>query len=231
MGIITNFLGALPSVVSGGTQLAGAVSGIRTNDLNYRLQQENLAYQKQLQQTVFNREDNAVQRRVADLKKAGLSPTLAAGSAASAGSVIGTSASQKQNNLENLMAIANVKSVIAQQEKAQTEADIAKNQLIQDKMNTAYYRRQGVSPVESQFGWQQLVTNLVNGLVNRAGTSLASSVGEELGNFVNKAGDVSNSAGNTITNSQASILKQKGLYKMFLKQGFTPEVQKALRGK
>lgn len=231
MGIISNFLGVLPSVVSGGSQLAGAVSGIRTNDLNYRLQQENLAYQKQLQQTVFNREDNAVQRRVADLKKAGLSPTLAAGSAASAGSVIGTSASQKQSNLENLMAIANVKSVIAQQEKAQTEADIAKNQLVQDKMNTAYYRRQGVSPVESQFGWQQLVTNLVNGLVNKAGTSLASSVGEELGNFVNKAGDVSNSAGNTITNVQASILKQKGLYKMFLKQGFTPEVQKALRGK
>lgn len=231
MGIISNFLGALPSIVSGGTQLAGAVSGIRTNDLNYRLQQENLAYQKQLQQIIFGREDNAVQRRVADLKKAGLSPTLAAGSAASAGSVINTSASQKQSNLENLMAIANVKSVIAQQEKAQTEADIAKNQLVQDRMNTAYYRRQGVSPVESQFGWQQLVTNLVNGLVNKAGTSLASSVGEELGNFVNKAGDVSNSAGNTITNSQASILKQKGLYKMFLKQGFTPEVQKALRGK
>lgn len=231
MGIISNFLGALPSIVSGGSQLAGAVSGIKTNDLNYRLQQENLAYQKMLQQTVFNREDNAVQRRVADLKKAGLSPTLAAGSAASAGSVIGTSASRKESNLENLMAIANVKSVIAQQEKAQTEADIAKNQLVQDRMNTAYYRRQGVSPVESQFGWQQLVTNLVNGLVNKAGTSLASSVGEELGNFVNKAGDVSNSAGNTITNSQAAILKQKGLYKSFLKNGFTPEVQKALRGK
>lgn len=231
MGIISNFLGALPSIVSGGSQLAGAVSGIKTNDLNYKLQQENLAYQKMLQQTVFNREDNAVQRRVADLKKAGLSPTLAAGSAASAGSVIGTSASRKESNLENLMAIANVKSVIAQQEKAQTEADIAKNQLVQDRMNTAYYRRQGVSPVESQFGWQQLVTNLVNGLVNKAGTSLAASVGEELGNFVNKAGDVSNSAGNTITNSQAAILKQKGLYKMFLKQGFTPEVQKALRGK
>ena len=37
----------------------------------------NFEYQKNLQQQIFGREDSAVQRRVADLQKAGLSKTLA----------------------------------------------------------------------------------------------------------------------------------------------------------
>lgn len=53
----------------------------------------NFEYQKNLQQQLFAREDNAVQRRVADLQKAGLSKTLAAGDGAGAGSVVSTSPS------------------------------------------------------------------------------------------------------------------------------------------
>lgn len=57
---------------------------------NLQFQNENLQYQKDLQKQIFAREDNAVQRRVDDLVAAGLSPTLAAGSAANAGQAIET---------------------------------------------------------------------------------------------------------------------------------------------
>lgn len=50
---------------------------------NYKQQEKQFNYDQELQQTMFDREDNAIQRRSADLAAAGLSPTLAAGNAAS----------------------------------------------------------------------------------------------------------------------------------------------------
>lgn len=74
--------------------LIGALGGVTESGLNYKSQVANLDYQKNLQKQIFEREDNAVSRRAADLKNAGLSKTLAAGDAAGAGTAVSTSAPQ-----------------------------------------------------------------------------------------------------------------------------------------
>ena len=101
------FLSALGSVASaalpGVSSLIDTLGNMRNTDRtnqtnkdianqNLQFQNENLQYQKDLQKQIFAREDNAVQRRVDDLVAAGLSPTLAAGSAANAGQAIETQA-------------------------------------------------------------------------------------------------------------------------------------------
>ena len=231
MGAFLDIVGGLANV---GSTIAGTVDSIKTNRENLALQKDNLAYQKDLQQTMFQREDNAVRRRVADLKAAGLSPTLAAGSSAGAGSVVSTSAPQKKSNLESYLALASVGTALAQQQKAQTEADIARQQLIQDKMDTDYFKKKGVSPIESRMGYQQILTNLVNGLINKKSSIVVDLVKANANanpnppKYVGSDGSITNSNGQTITSSQAGLLKQKGLYMTFLNNGFTDDVKKAL---
>lgn len=72
----------------------GAASGLA----NTYMQWQNLNWQKSVQNKMFNREDSSIQRRVADLKAAGLSPVLAAGQGASAGPVVSTHAPELPQN-------------------------------------------------------------------------------------------------------------------------------------
>ena len=233
MGSFLDIVGGLANV---GSTIAGTVDSIMTNKDNLSLQKDNLAYQKDLQKEIFSREDNAVQRRVADLKAAGLSPTLAAGSSAGAGSVVSTSAPQKKSNLESYLALASVGTALAQQQKAQTEADIARQQLIQDKMDTQYYKLKGISPVESHIGYQQLLVNVLNGFLNRATRNLPivdlanrnANANPNPPKEVGSDGSITNSRGQSISASQAGLLKQKGLYMTFLNNGLTDDVKKAL---
>lgn len=175
-------LGVGANLLSAGASVAGAFNQKKTNDLNYQLQKDQYEYQKNLQHIMFGREDNAVQRRVADLKAAGLSPTLAAGSAASSGPVVSTQTPQRESDLSAYLTLANIGTMLANQQKAQTEADIARQSLAQAKIQThasalsnellknqvqmsnldkKYYLDRNTSPVEVGQDWQQRLVNLL----------------------------------------------------------------------
>lgn len=66
------------------TNAANLMAVHSTNQANMAMNSANINFQRQENEIAREREDNAVQRRVADLVRSGLSKTLAAGSAASA---------------------------------------------------------------------------------------------------------------------------------------------------
>lgn len=244
MGILSSIL----NPVGQATQIWATIKGVnenkKVNDLNYQLQKENLSYQKDLQKIMFAREDNAVHRRVNDLRKAGLSPTLAAGSAAGAGSVISTSAPQKVSDLQGYMALAQIGTMLATQQKAQTDADIARQQLLQTKLDTKYLNDRGLAPMEVSQDWKSRLLNLLypkleealfgndtkSGLFGAITNSLIHDLNERppSGVTVNPSGDIVSPKGFTLSNSQVSLLKQKGLYREWLNAGLTDRVKKVL---
>ncbi len=93
------------------------------NQANVKSQQELLNWQKSAQQTTWDREDNAVQRRMNDMRLAGISPHAAAGAAAGASGPIGMKAPQgdatipiKQmaNMQATINSVANIAQTLAQ---------------------------------------------------------------------------------------------------------------------
>lgn len=92
-----------------GEMLAGAVQGLGNVGIgiwNAYQQSKNYEYQKRLQQKIFEREDNALQRRVADAEKAGYNKFAVLGQGAGAGSVVSTTAPQVDENLGSRFADA-----------------------------------------------------------------------------------------------------------------------------
>lgn len=72
----------------------GLVGSLVSGSQNYRLGKRQLEWQKYAQHETWKREDNAIQRRAADLKAAGMNRLLAAGSGASASAPVHVDAPQ-----------------------------------------------------------------------------------------------------------------------------------------
>lgn len=111
----------------------GAIPGALNTAYNLYTNKRDFDYQKALQQQIFQREDTAVQRRMADLQAAGLNPNLAAGSAASAGSVVSRSNTNDVNMGSALDTVAALSGI--RQQRQQTDNLIKEGQLLNLQKN------------------------------------------------------------------------------------------------
>lgn len=163
--VLEGLMAALPSLIGGGASLA-------TNLINYGQQKDAFDWEKAQMDLTRSREDNAIQRRVADLKAAGMSPVLATGSGAASASPIHVQAPQYAGgDVEAAMSILQGQRNIAQTNaqimatnqlarKNQAEADIAEResniQKAMDKLNWPYPGAAGYEGVDVEANLRRL---------------------------------------------------------------------------
>lgn len=136
------------SFINAGLNAIGLGYGIYSNEKNYQLQRENQKWQRQMVAESWNREDNATQRRVEDLKAAGINPLLAAGSAAQA-----TQAPVKEAPQREIMdAQLGTMIMNMRQMRSQISHTDADTQRIKAEIDLKQ-RQQILS--EKRFGWEQ----------------------------------------------------------------------------
>lgn len=124
--------GAMNLIGSGVGAIVSGVNTNKTNQANREMFDANMAWQKEENQITRDREDNAVQRRAADLEKAGINPMIAGlgqGAQAGLGGVV-TPPQMQQNNVGEIIAgmqlgssIADIKLKNAQVKKTEAETD------------------------------------------------------------------------------------------------------------
>lgn len=115
---------------------AGLLGGIYSTERNIGFQREINAQNVALMRESWRRDDSAIQRRVADLKASGLSPVMAAGTAAAASSPIQLQAPKQTENYGDNIGKSIASAVqMAQigQTRAGTEASLAQKNLLEAK--------------------------------------------------------------------------------------------------
>lgn len=188
--------------VEGRQTIANNTANMHIADQNLAFQRELLQYQQGLQQEIFGREDNAVQRRAADMEAAGINPILAAGAPAQAGAVVSTQAPQNQMKFNatartNMGALGDIIPQILQVKA--TQASIAQSEADARRTNAE------ADAIESQTPIKTAGLELANQL------SQGSLKGQELDNAAKEINNILNASTLTDKVQQADLLtKQYG---------------------
>lgn len=136
----------LAGALLGGSAIAG-LSSLISGYFNRKSYNENFDYQKQIQQEIFNREDTAYQRALADSQHVGINPMALAGSGgAQAGSVVPTSPFQDNSindaltNIYGALAGASqVSSAVNEFKTGNIQRDLLRSEQMRSKMENALF--------------------------------------------------------------------------------------------
>jgi len=130
---------------------------------NLELQGQQLDYQKAMQQNAWAREDNAVQRRVADLKAAGLSPVLAAGSAAQSSGPIQVTTPQRDYVPTDVNILGEMQQM-NQVRQTEAQARLTEAAATEKEFSNEYFMKKIGIPVEGMDIWGKRIGELLNTL-------------------------------------------------------------------
>lgn len=134
-----------------------SLAGTGVDLMNFFQQRKVLNYNKQLQQDIFQREDNSVQRRSADMEAAGLSKTLAAGAGAQAGAAVKVESPQMK--AENAALAMNMMMQKANIARTAAETDLVKAKVYTERENLKIARATAImKDIESRIMSGSVIT-------------------------------------------------------------------------